>query len=77
MKDGLRDLSISRTTFGWGVAVPEAETTAATHDADAPKHIMCARAPRQRHAVQSRTCSSACRRFPLSVDRKRGRGAEV
>jgi len=40
MKDGLRDLSISRTTFGWGVAVPEAETTAATHDADAPKHIM-------------------------------------
>ena len=23
MKDGLRDLSISRTTFGWGVPVPD------------------------------------------------------
>jgi len=38
MKDGLRDLSISRTTFSWGIPVPEGEGE--TGSAGDAKHIM-------------------------------------
>ena len=31
MREGLRDLSISRTTFGWGIPVPDAEPGGARH----------------------------------------------
>ena len=36
MRDGLRDLSISRTTFGWGVPVPEDPMSPGAHEG----HVM-------------------------------------
>lgn len=36
MKDGLRDLSISRTTFGWGIPVPEDASQPGAHEG----HVM-------------------------------------
>jgi len=40
MREGLRDLSISRTTFSWGIAVPPDESEADAASPESPKHIM-------------------------------------
>lgn len=39
MRDGLRDLSISRTTFGWGVPVPRPPGTPDESDEEV-NHVM-------------------------------------